>query len=142
MCVVVWGYPDETSAPALSPGGQTPGCATCPRGALCCARVSASSQPLSCPGLPELNMQLHPEPPALSVSLSTWHELILLPPPWDRWAKGFQNRIPDSSAIQLAFPPGQARQHAQVSPQVSCFNSPLLRATSPFLRAQILHLPP
>lgn len=140
MRVIVWGHPDETSAPAASPGGQTPGCATCPCGALCCARVSASSQPLPCLGLPELNLQLHPEPPALSVSPST-RRAPLTASPWDCWAEGFQNRIPDSSAIQLACPPGQARQHVQVPPQISHSNSPLLRASSLFLRAQIVHLP-
>lgn len=106
-----WGCPDETCAPAVWP----PGCPARPCGSLCCAKGQCQFT-ASCLGLPELNLQLHPEPPALSASLSTWHELILLSPPWDCWAKGFQDSICCSSAIQLAFPPGQARQHAQVAP--------------------------
>lgn len=85
------------------------------------------------PGAPRAQLQLQPEPPALSASLSTWHELILLSPPWDCWAEGLHNSIPDSSAIQLAFPPGRAWQH----PQVSHSSSPPLPTTSPLLRAQI-----
>lgn len=113
MRVIIWGCPGETSAPAVPPGGWTPGCPTCPCGALRCAKGQCQFR-ASCLGLPELNLQLHPELPARSVSLNTRHELILLARPWDCWAKGFHTSIPDSSAIQLAFPPGQAQQHAQV----------------------------
>lgn len=93
-------------------------------------RVSARPQPLAW-GSQSSNLQLHPEPPVLSGSLSTWHELILLSPPWDCWAKGLQYSIPDSSAIQLAFPAGQARWHAQVPPPGQPLQLPASRSNIP-----------